>query len=96
MGVEGSKTTFHTSDTSGWEDVEDEDEALAHLEDVENGHWFEDKAVITVSNFLILLKILLTVSRILNHLRSTGFKQDGRKLHIPALIFLNVWKMSMF
>ena len=54
MGVGGSKTTFHTGDTSGWEDVEDEeDEALAHLEDVENGHWLEDRAVITVSNFLI-------------------------------------------
>jgi hypothetical protein len=96
LGVEGSKTTFHTGGTSGWEDVKDKDEDLARLEDVENGHRFEDRAVITISNFLILLKILLTVSRILNLFRSASFKPDGRRPHVPALAFLNVYKMSIF
>ena len=87
LGVGGSKTTFHTGGTSGWEDIEEEDEALAHLEDMENGHLIEDRAVLTVSNFLILLMILLTVSRIFNLLRSAGFKPDGRRPHIPVLVF---------
>ena len=66
LGVERGKTTFHSGGTSRgeWEDVDDEDEALAHLKDVENGHpieGLEDQAIITVSNYPISLKILLTV-----------------------------------
>ena len=52
LGVGGSKTTFH-SGASEWEDDEEEDEALAHLEDLENGHpmeGLEAQATITVSN----------------------------------------------
>jgi hypothetical protein len=89
LGVGGSKTTFQ-SGTSGWEDVEEEDEALAHLDNVENGHpmeGVEEKAVITVSNFPILLMILLMVSRILPPSRSAGFKPDGRRLHVRVLPF---------
>ena len=66
LGVGGSKTTFH-SGTSEWEDVEEEDEELARLEDIENGHpmeGMEETAAITVSNWPALLKILLTVARI--------------------------------
>ena len=89
LGVGGSKTTFY-SGTSGWEDDEEEDEALAHLDDIENGHpmeGIEDRAVVTVSNFPILLKIFLTVSRIFNRLRSAGFKPDGRRLRARARTF---------
>jgi hypothetical protein len=89
LGVGGSKTTVH-SDASGWEDVEEEDEALAHLDDIENGHpmeGLEGGAVITVSNFPILLMILLTVSRILDLLRSASFKLDGRRPRARARIF---------
>ena len=88
LGVGGLMTTFH-SGTSGWEDDEEEDEALAHLEDLENGHpmeGMEEKAVITVSNFSILLKTLLTVSRILLPSRFAGFNLAGRRPHIRALI----------
>jgi hypothetical protein len=89
LGVERGKTTFHSGGTSGgeWEDVDDEDEALAHLEDVENGHPMEglkDQAIITVSNYPISLKILLTVSRIIKPLRFAGSKSAGRKRHIRA------------
>ena len=50
LGVGGSNTIIHNG-TSGWEDVEEEDEDLAHLEDIENGHpmeGIEERAVITV------------------------------------------------
>ena len=86
LGVGGSNTII-LDGTSGWEDVEEEDEDLAHLEDMENGHLIEDRAILTVNNFLILLMILLTVSRIFNLLRSAGFKPDGRRPHIPVLVF---------
>jgi hypothetical protein len=52
LGVEGEKSTSN-DDTSGWEDVEEEDEELAHLDDVENGHpmeGIEEGAHLTVSN----------------------------------------------
>ena len=89
LGVERGKTTFHSGGTSGgeWEDINDEDEALAHLEDVENGHpieGLEDQAVITVSNYPISLKILLTVSRIIKPLRFTGSKPAGKRRHVRA------------
>ena len=101
LGVEKGKTTFHSGGTSGgeWEDVDDEDEALAHLEDIENGHpmeGLEDQAVITVSNYPISLKILLTIARIIKPLRFAGFKPAGRRQHVRALILLNAWRMSMF
>jgi hypothetical protein len=89
LGAGGSKTTFNTGGTSGWEDVEEEDGDLAHLDDVENGHQFEDRGYITVSNFLILSKVLLIVSRIFELLRSAGFKPGGRRPHVPSLAFLN-------
>ena len=89
LGVGESKTTFY-SGTSGWEDDEEEDEAMAHLNDIENSHpmeGIEDGAMVTVSNFPILLKIFLTVSRIFNHLHSTSFKPDGRRPHTHMWIF---------
>jgi hypothetical protein len=86
LGVGGSKTIFNDG-TSGWEEVEEEDEALAHLEDVENGHPMEgneERASITVSNCPALSKILLTVARIINPLPSTGFRKGGRRPHVLA------------
>jgi hypothetical protein len=89
LGVERSKTTFHIGGTSGgeWEDVDDEDEELARLDDIENGHrmeGLEDQAVITVRNYPILLKILLTVFRITKPLRFAGFKPAGSQRHVRA------------
>jgi hypothetical protein len=52
-----SKTIFHDG-TSGWEDVEEEDETLARVDDLENSHLMEgieEQATITVSNFPVLL-----------------------------------------
>ena len=99
MGVEKGKTTFHSGGISGeeWEDVNNEDETLAHLENIENSHpmdGLKDQAVITVSNYPISLKILLTVFRIIKPLYFTSFKPAGR-WHIHTLILLNVWRMSM-
>ena len=82
-----SKTIFHDG-TSGWEDVEEEDEALAQLEDLENGHTIEgmeERAVVTVSNVPFFFKILFTVSRILEPLRFAGSNPAGRRQHNRAL-----------
>jgi hypothetical protein len=93
LGVERGKTTFHIGGTSGaggeWEDIESEDEALAHLDNVENGHLIEGlkgQAVITVSNYPILLRILITVSRITKPWHFASFKPAGKMQHIRALI----------
>ena len=83
MGVEGSKF-ISNDDTSRWEDVEEEDKALAHLEDKENSYPMEgvkERAYITVSNYPAFLKILLTVARIFNPLHSNAFNLDGNWLH---------------
>jgi hypothetical protein len=87
LGVGESKTIFHDS-TSRWEDVEEEDEALAQLEDLENGHTIEgmeERAVVTVSNVPFFFKILFTVSRILEPLRFAGSNPAGRRQHNRAL-----------
>jgi hypothetical protein len=89
LGVEKGKTTFHIGGTSGgeWEDVDDEDEELARLNDIENGHrmeGLEDDAMITVSNHPISLKILLTVSRTTRPSPFASFKPAGKKRHVRA------------
>jgi hypothetical protein len=89
LEVEGSKSTSNDG-TSGWKDVEEEDEELAHLDDIENGHSMEriEKGVrITVSNCSALLKILLIVTRTIRPSRSTGFKPDGKLLYDPVCGF---------
>lgn len=86
MGVEGSKTISNDG-TSGWEELEEEDEALAHLEDVENGHpmeGIEEGAGITVSNYPALSKILLTVARIINPLPSPNSRKGGKRPRVRA------------
>ena len=98
MGA-GESKSISNDGTSGWEDVEEEDEDLAHLEDVENGHpmeGIEDQAVITVSHCLVLLKILLTVARTFNPSHSSGFKGGGRQLYDPVCRLWRPWKMSIF
>jgi hypothetical protein len=94
----GESKSISNDGTSGWEDVEEEDEDLAHLEDVENGHpmeGIEDQAVITVSHCLVLLKILLTVARTFNPSHSSGFKGGGRQLYDPVWGSWRPWNMSM-
>jgi hypothetical protein len=86
LGVGGSNTIIHNG-TSGWEDVEEEDEDLAHLKDIENGHpmeGIEERAVITVSNWPALLKILLTVARISKPLPLPGSKKGGKRPLVPV------------
>ena len=86
LGVGGSNTIIHDG-TSGWEDVEEEDEDLAHLEDIENGHpmeGIEERAVITVSNWPALLKILLTVARISKPSPSPSSKKGGKRPLVPV------------
>ena len=86
LGVGGSNTIIHDG-TSGWEDVEEEDEDLAHLEDIENGHpmeGIEERAVITVSNWPDLLKILLTVAWISKPSPSLRSKKGGKRPLVPV------------
>jgi hypothetical protein len=92
LGVGESKTIFHDG-TSGWEDVDEEDEALAQLEDLENGHTIEgmeERAVVTVSNVPMFFMILFTVSRILEPLRFAGSNPAGRRQHNRALPLYDV------
>ena len=67
--------------------MEEEDKDLAHLKDIENGHFIEgikERAIITVSNWPDLLKILLTVARISKPPPSPGFKKDGKRPLVPV------------
>ena len=71
--------------------MEEEDEDLAYLEDIENGHpmeGIEERAVITVSNWPALLKILLIVARISKPLPSPSSKKSGKRPLVP------VWESS--
>ena len=71
--------------------MEEEDEDLAHLKDIENGHpmeGIEERVVITVSNWPALLKILLSVARISKPSPSPSSKK-GRKR--PLVL---VWESS--
>ena len=97
MGVEGSKSTSNDG-TSGWEDVEEEDEALARLEDEENGHpmeGVEEGVCVTVSNCSAFLKILLTVSRTSNPWHSNASNPGGNRPHDAVRGFCRPWRTSM-
>lgn len=96
LGVGGSKTI--NDGTSGWEDLEEEDEGLAQADDLENGHpmeGVEQQATITVRNFPVLLEILLTVARISMALPLTTSKSGGRMLPALSPTQSSPWRKSM-